>query len=108
MIYLNNKQNPLIELDYILNSLEITDAETDLPPISKKEKAIAKIQLLVAEIIAEDISSIRKNNDISFESVDEIIDNLSRNWFDSVKDFAKIVVEEPHLQANINQILENL
>ena len=82
--------------------------ETDLPPISKKEKAVVKIQLLVAEIIAKDISNIRKNNDMSFESVDEIIDNLSQNWFDSVKDFAKVIVDEPHLQANINQILENL
>ncbi len=93
------------KLDNLLDRMEIVDVENKLPPLLHAEKVVVKIQLLVAQIIARDISTLQ--NDSKKKSSDALIKKLTKNWSANISDFTKIILANPIFQINVDQILDN-
>ena len=93
------------ELDNLLNQMEIADVKDGFPPLLHNEKIAVKLQLLIAQIVARDVSILQDNN--TKKSTDAIIKKLTKNWTDNISDFVKIILANPSFQINIDQILDD-
>ncbi|MDR2723945.1 MAG: hypothetical protein LBB25_01915 [Holosporaceae bacterium] len=79
------------DLNILIRKLKIVDAETGISPSSEEELDVIKIQLLAAQIIADDVKKIKK---ISSNSTNiEIIDQLLYNWTENIRDFTFAIIE---------------
>jgi hypothetical protein len=77
-------------LDLLIKDLGIIDDETRTVPSSEKEKNLLKIQLLVAQIIADDVQKIKKAS--PHLSDEKITDYLLFNWTENLKSFVSAML----------------
>ena len=91
------------KLDNLMNVMEISELSHGFPPLSFGEKNAVKIQLLIAQIIAHDISALQNNGEK--KSTDALAQKLIKNWKDNISDFLKIILANPSFQINVDQIL---
>ncbi|MDR0753247.1 MAG: hypothetical protein LBE95_01085 [Holosporaceae bacterium] len=88
------------DLDILIKKLGIVDAETGVTPSSEEELGVVKIQLLAAEVIADDVKKIR--NAFPHLTDEEIIDQLLHNWTENIRDFviSLIAIREKMLDSS--------
>ncbi|MDR2781806.1 MAG: hypothetical protein LBB21_05150 [Holosporaceae bacterium] len=77
-------------LDVLMQDLRIIDPETGKIPDSEEECCVIKIQLLAAQVIADDIQKIKKVSPTL--SDDEILNKLLCNWMENIRDFTTAVI----------------
>jgi hypothetical protein len=98
--YNTNRSAAMMKLGNAVDALGIVDSETGMPPISHKERAVAKLQLLHAQILAKDVLEISKfNNEISKE---EILVKLFSSWMENIKKITKETLENDNFSLDID------
>ena len=95
-------------LDKLIDDMEIIDTNSGFPPISNKARNIVKLQLITAQLIAQDTLHSMRINKYKQKSHSAIANELSRNWIDNIRTFSKIIMKNPSFRINISQILEAL
>ncbi|MDR2681644.1 MAG: hypothetical protein LBB29_01185 [Holosporaceae bacterium] len=55
-------------IDSIIDAIGIVDDESDMPPVSDEERATAKLQFLVAQILVRDLVLIKMDKSKRFKS----------------------------------------
>jgi hypothetical protein len=78
-------------LESLIHKLQITDLQTELPPLSPEEKIVVKIQLLAAQIILRDAQLVKDED--SSRSLEELFKEFSQNWRENIEHFANALYE---------------
>jgi hypothetical protein len=90
-----------------MDVMGITDAKTGMPPLSEENRAIVKLQLLAAQVLARDVLLLKNAKTVSDEiSTDAIVDRLAKTWSENIADFAKQMLSNNELKLNVVNVLK--
>jgi hypothetical protein len=100
-------EDPISRLGILIDVMGITDDRTGMPPLSEENRAIVKLQLLAAQVLARDAMLLRNAKTVDEEvSADVLIDRLARTWTENIADFAKQMLSNNELNLNVVNVLK--
>jgi hypothetical protein len=104
----NSSENNLdANLDSIIDAIGVVYDENDMPPVSDEERATAKLQFLVAQILVRDLVLIKMDKSKKYASDEILINELSRILADNVACIAKEILHNDIFKLNVLDILKD-
>ncbi|MDR3180058.1 MAG: hypothetical protein LBT70_04130 [Holosporaceae bacterium] len=99
--------NYACNIDSIIDAMGIMDNKSDMPPVLDEERATAKLQFLVAQILVRDLVLIKMDKSKRHASDEMLINELSRIFADNVACIAKEILYNDIFKLNVLDVLKD-